>query len=400
VNPEATIATSRSLTEADRDAFTIFIVDDDAATCRLLGQSLARLGYQVVPFTDAQEALTKVMNDECDVVVLDFEMPQLNGAQWCSQLRAQPGECAAIPVIMLTAHAGEAEEIACLDAGANDFVTKPVSLAVLRARIETQLRLRAMNSQLQQQKIALEEWHVERERDLEAAQLTQRALLPTDIPKIAGWNGAAIYLPLIHVGGDVFGWELLRNGSWLVWIADATGHGASAALLTTLARNLFHQAADFSEGNPADILDRVNRQLHEVFRSGTYMTAACLCLHPNHDEVTLAFAGHPPVAVVHSSGKTTWTKTGGPLLGIQTNAHYESETISVKPGETLLLYTDGLHSVSLAQKRRQTHLDLVRHFEAAPNANAFLKSLMAKIEAEGKCQFTDDVAAIAWTREL
>ncbi len=378
---------------------SIFIVDDEPVTCRLLGRALQELGYETTACTNAHEALTLISSSRCDVVVLDFEMPELNGAEWCAALRSMPGESATIPVIMLTAYSGEREEIACLDAGANDFVSKPVSLAVLRARIETQLRLSALNSQLQQQNSALEQWRVERERDLEAAQLTQRALLPVDVPVLAGWNGAAIYQPLIYVGGDVFGWEPLKKGGWLVWIADATGHGAAAALLTTLARTLFHQASERLGDDPAAVLTKVNRQLHEVFRGGSFMTAACVALHPGSGKVRVSSAGHPPLALVRQHGEIEWTTEGGPLLGLQPGSAYPVETVQLKRGDTLLLYTDGLHSAPLATDARPGHLDLAPHLLPNPQATVFLQNLLTAVEGDAENSFTDDVAAIAWTRE-
>ena len=141
---------------------------------------------------------------------------------------------------MLTGHVGEESEIRCLKAGADDFVTKPINLAVLRARIETQLRLRSMREQLQQQNDELEAWRRNLERDLAAARLTQQSLIPQKPPRLPGWQLAACYRPVIQVGGDIYGWLRMTDGRILFWIADATGHGASAALLTTLAKLLFH----------------------------------------------------------------------------------------------------------------------------------------------------------------
>src|SRR5213075_1321308 len=106
-----------------------------------------------------------------------------------------------IPVIMLTGHGIEASEVRCLQAGANDFVTKPINAAVLQARIETQLRLRSMPRQLAQQNDELDEWRRNLERDLAAARLTQQSLIPQRPPRLPGWQVAAYYRPVIQVGG-------------------------------------------------------------------------------------------------------------------------------------------------------------------------------------------------------
>jgi hypothetical protein len=127
--------------------------------------------------------------------------------------------------------------VLCLEAGADDFVTKPINAAVLRARIGTQLRLCSMRRQLQEQNDVLEAWRFDLEQDLAAARLTQQSLIPQKPPPLPGWEVAACYRPVIQVGGDIYGWLRMADRRTLFWIADATGHGASAALLTTLAKS-------------------------------------------------------------------------------------------------------------------------------------------------------------------
>src|SRR5213078_853804 len=128
------------------------------------------------------------------LLLLDFDMPGLNGAEVLKRLRSDRHSAVAqIPTIMLTGHGSEESEVRCLQAGADDFVTKPVNAAVLRARIETQLRVRSMRRQLERQNDELEEWRRNLERDLAAAQLTQQSLIPQKPPTIAGWEVATCH---------------------------------------------------------------------------------------------------------------------------------------------------------------------------------------------------------------
>ena len=143
---------------------------------------------------------------------------------------------------MLTGMGGEEQEVFCLEAGASDFVTKPVNPAVLKARIDTQLRLSNLRRQLERQNQELADWRAELERDLEAARATQQTIIPQPLPALPGWDMAAHYQPVIQVGGDIYDWLRLPDGRGFFWIADATGHGASAALLTALAKLLFRHA--------------------------------------------------------------------------------------------------------------------------------------------------------------
>src|SRR3989440_5776864 len=192
-------------------------------------------------------------------------MPGMDGAEVLKRLRRDGNAAVAqIPAIMLTGHGGEESEVLCLEAGADDFVTKPINTAVLRARIETQLRLRSMRRQLEQQKDELEAWRHNLERDLEAARLTQQSLIPQKPPMLPGWEIAACYRPVIQVGGDIYGWLRMADGRTLFWIAVATGHGASAALPATLATLVFHHGT--AENNePTKIMEAVNNDFRSIF---------------------------------------------------------------------------------------------------------------------------------------
>ena len=216
--------------------------------------ALGEAGYLCRESASGIDALQLVHEEAPSLLLLDFHMPGLNGAEFLSRLRSDADPALAqLPAIMLTGDGGEESEVLCLEAGANDFVTKPINLPVLRARIETQLRLQSMRRQLQQQNNELEAWRENLERDLAAARLTQQSLIPQKPPFLPGWEVAAAYRPVIQVGGDIYGWLRMADGRTLFWIADATGHGAAAALLTTLAKLLFHHGSG-DHARPAQIM--------------------------------------------------------------------------------------------------------------------------------------------------
>src|SRR5260370_19278701 len=153
---------------------------------------------------NATDALNFVHQTQPAALSLDFKMPGMDGAEALRRLRADPNPAIAqIPVIMLTGYSEN--EVTCLNAGADDFVIKPINAEVLRARIETQLRLHLMRVQLQQQNQELEAWRRNLERDLAAARVTQQALIPQTPPTLPGCEIAACYRPAIAVGCDNYG---------------------------------------------------------------------------------------------------------------------------------------------------------------------------------------------------
>ena len=200
-----------------------------------------------------------------------------------------------------------------------------------------------MRQQLEVQNAELEEWHHRRDLDLEAAQLTQRAILPVRLPRIEGWEVAAHYQPVIQVGGDMYDWIRLPDGSWLFWVADATGHGASAALLTALTKLVFRHAAS-ETSHPGEIMRAVNAEFHSTLRGKSFMTAACAVIAPDAGRVIFSGAGHPPLLVVRGTGATEELRSPSPPLGILAAQEFGEEAVELRPGDVAMLYTDGLYS--------------------------------------------------------
>src|ERR1043166_2164298 len=282
----------------------ILIVDDDNTSRKALARTLTAAGYHCGESGNGDEALKLIRGQQPSLLLLDFEMPGLDGAELLKRLRADPDPAISqIPAIMLTGHGGEESEVLCLEAGADDFVTKPINTTVLRARIETQLRLRFMRDQLRRQNEELEAWRHNLERDLAAARLTQQSLIPQKPPMLPGWDIASVFRPVIEVGGDIYGWVRMKDNGMLFWIADATGHGASAALITTLTKLLFHYGTVEHE-TPVTIMQAVNNDFRGIFGGRTFMTAMCVALDPETGRAGVVGAGHPPLVIARNNGTT------------------------------------------------------------------------------------------------
>src|SRR6266478_51684 len=332
----------------------ILVVDDDAVSRKILAQLLASAGFECRECEDGTEALELMRAQQPSLLLLDFELPGLNGAEVLKSLRSDSDPAIAqIPTIMLTGHGSEESEVRCLQSGADDFVTKPVNAAVLRARIETQLRLRSMRRQLERQNDELEEWRRNLERDLAAAQLTQQSLIPQKPPIIAGWEVAACYRPVIQVGGDIYGWLRMKDGRILFWIADGTGHGAAAALLTTLAKLLFHHGSG-EHDSPARVMEAVNNDFRSIFGGRSFMTAMCVAVDPATGRATIVGAGHPPLLVVRDDGATESVASIAPPLGLIQHPEFMETMIDLDLGDAFLLYTDGLFGAARGERLRLT----------------------------------------------
>lgn len=378
----------------------ILVVDDDPMSRRLLTRTLTSAGFTCGEAADGIEALKALHEEIPALLLLDFDMPRINGAELLRRLRCDDDPAIAqLPAIMLTGHGGEESEVLCLEAGADDFVTKPINQAVLRARIETHLRLHSMRSQLRQQNDELEAWRSNLERDLEAARLTQQSLIPQKGPALDGWDVAAIYRPVIQVGGDIYGWIRMVDGRTLFWIVDATGHGASAALLTTLAKLLFHHGC-VEHSKPAAIMRAVNDDFRSIFGARSFMTAMCVALDPKSGAATVVGAGHPPLLVGRRAGQTESIPSSAPPLGLVERSEFSETQIDLGPGDAFFLYTDGLYGPDHSQAHRFTPTSLAQMLQpAGMNAQALLGHVINQALVEnGDKPLPDDVAAIAVKR--
>ena len=378
----------------------ILVVDDDPTSRRLLVRTLSTAGFTCRESQNGMEALEYVHADLPSLLLLDFDMPGIDGAEVLKRLRADKDPAVAqLPAIMLTGHGGEDSEVLCLEAGADDFVTKPINQAVLRARIETQLRLRSMRSQLQQQNDELEAWRTNLERDLAAARLTQQSLIPQKPPALEGWEVAAVYLPVIQVGGDIYGWLRMADGRTLFWIADATGHGASAALLTTLAKLLFHHGS-VEHNLPADIMCAVNKDFRSIFGARSFMTAMCVALDPITGRISVVGAGHPPLLVARRDGTTEAIPSSAPPLGLIDATEFLETSVELGPGDMFFLYTDGFYGGENAQAVRMTPDGLAQILQPASVSPQALLARVLNHARNGNADkpLPDDVAAVAVKR--
>src|SRR5216110_2413745 len=375
----------------------ILVVDDDGMSRRVLAQLLSAAGYNCRVSKNGSEALEIIRAKPPSLLLLDFDMPGANGAEVLKQLRSDEDPTVAqIPAIMLTAHGSDQSEVSCLQAGADDFVTKPVNASVLRARIETQLRLRSMRRQLERQNDELERWRRNLERDLAAARLTQQSLIPQKPLPLRDWDVATCYRPVIQVGGDIYGWLRMKDGRILFWIADGTGHGAAAALLTTLAKLLFHHGS-VEHDAAATVMETVNNDFRSIFGARSFMTAMCVALDPASGRATVVGAGHPPLLVVRHSGATESIASIAPPLGLIEHPEFTECTTNFESGDAFLLYTDGLFGGPKGERRRLTPECLEKMLDhCAPSADALLKGILTQAAPDNaKDALPDDMAAVA-----
>ena len=233
----------------------------------------------------------------------------------------------------------------------------------------------------------------------EVAETLQKALLPRALPAIPGWELASLYRPAetelrIDVGGDFY--EFFENeGVWLALIGDVTGKGVAAASVTSLMRHGARVAAR-SEPAPASILSRLDEALAE--ESGRALCTA-LCLRLADDHVVISSAGHPPAIIVAEDGSLRQVPEAGPVLGAFDDANWPEETVSIQPGELLVMYTDGvIETVGERERFGTERLRALLSSQAGEDPKTVLERLEAALAEFASGSGSDDVAALALRR--
>jgi len=294
----------------------ILIVDDTPLNIGVISGALKDF-YKTKVATNGEKALALAGAEEKpDLILLDVMMPGMDGYEVCSRLKADPST-REIPVIFLTGQTGAEDETRGFDVGAVDYVHKPFSPAVVKARVRSHIMLREARAQLAAQLLALN-------NELEMAREIQLSILPHSVPGVPG-------LDFIQVDDTHLG----------ILIADVSGHGLPSALIASMLQvALTGQAHHAAE--PAEVLAGLNRALCGKF-THNFVTAAYVYLDLEKQLMRYAGAGHPPVLQWrNSTGTTSKVLQNGLVLGMFNEATYEALELILEPGDRHVLYTDGV----------------------------------------------------------
>jgi serine phosphatase RsbU (regulator of sigma subunit) len=194
---------------------------------------------------------------------------------------------------------------------------------------------------------------------------------------------AAYYQPATEVGGDFYDFLELEDGHLGLLVGDATGHGMPAALLMATTRGMLRAGAQTSD-SPSKILERVNNILYPEIPPNKFVTCLAALLDSRTGRLQYANAGHDLPYVRHSAGVSELRATGMPL-GLMPDMSYEEKEITLQPGESILLYSDGLVEAHSPQREMFGVPRMQRYVGAHPEGAALIDSLLAELE-----QFTGE----------
>jgi serine phosphatase RsbU (regulator of sigma subunit) len=335
----------------------ILVVDDLDANVLLLEGMLRVAGYTSVDSTTDPTQVCKLhQKNQYSLILLDLQMPVMDGFQVMQELQNIEAD-GYLPVLVITAQPDQ--KLRALQAGAKDFVGKPFDMAELRARVRNILEVRLLHLKATNYSLVLEQTVreletsreeirvknlAERERsekELTLAQQTQESLLPRSLPEFENYRIHAFNSPTRYVGGDFYDFLQLSSGEWMGVLADVSGKGIPAALLSSMLLGAL--SVEFHSGTDAALtLERVNRLLCEKSLPQQFVTLFLFLLRADGTGCYFS-AGHNPAYLFRAAtGTIEEIESTGFFLGMFDTAEYSPRMLRLNQGDILIVNSDGL----------------------------------------------------------
>lgn len=334
-------------------AFRALVVDDDPVYVAILLRFLRQRGYAVESCTDGMSALARIREGGFNLVVTDRNMPGMDGLALCRAIRAL-GLPSYIYSIMLTASREEGSLVAAMEAGVDDFVAKPLSVAELGARLQAAERVLTLEAGLARRNEQLADAYGQLQRDLELARALQLGHLPApaDFGTVRfDWRFEASS----YVGGDTFDYFRVGERHLCFCVADVSGHGVAAAMMAFHAQHqlrasaqqigtaLARPRADLAATAVAVATEYNRRFLQQMQDQSFYLTMLFGLVDLPGRRAALVQAGHPP-PLFAAPGDEAFRPlgSGGVPVGMLDAPGYEPIVVPLAPGARLVLYSDGV----------------------------------------------------------
>jgi sigma-B regulation protein RsbU (phosphoserine phosphatase) len=397
----------------------VLVVDDSRVQLKILTASLKRWGYEALAAGSGAEALHLCRNSPVDLVISDWMMPGMDGLAFCRAFRALPRDSYGY-FILLTSKSEKGEIAAGLDAGADDFLTKPVYAEELRARIVAGERILRMERELSEKNRLVGETLKELQavydsldRDLIEARKLQLTLVRERHRNFGAARVSLLLRPSGHVGGDLVGYFPINNRRIAMYSIDVSGHGVASAfmaarlagLLSTASSNQNIAMAIGAYGRceawpPEMVAARFNQMMLKELQVDQYFTMAYAEADILSGKVVMVQAGHPHPALIRRDGEVELLGDGGFPIGLIDGVRYSRIEIGLQPGERLFLMSDGITEATGPDGDELTEDELrglIRR-NAGLNGERFLEALVWELSAfQSHEEFRDDVSGVLFS---
>jgi len=311
----------------------VLIVDDAKANLDILVEGL-KADQKLSLALNGEKALEIAARTPPDLVLLDIVMPGMDGYDVCRRLRQMP-ETAEVPIMFLSSLEEVQNKTRGFEMGANDYLTKPFEMLEVKARVRSLLKAKAYSDAVKEQMAS----------ELRVAREIQMGMLPHDFTAMEtayAVEFGAVLEPAREVGGDLYGVCAAATERLVVFLGDVSGKGIPASLFMVRAISLARLLSrDIAE--PERILVRLNDELATDNPSCMFVTFMCAVFDPGAGRLVIANAGHCRPVLLTAGSPPRWAiKDLGTVLGLEPGLDFERTELTLRPGDTVLFYTDGV----------------------------------------------------------
>ncbi|GAA5316913.1 MAG: two-component system response regulator HsbR [Candidatus Pelagadaptatus aseana] len=318
------------------------LIADDTDTDRMILESIVkREGHQVVSVCNGVEAVNAYEQERPDIVLMDALMPILDGFGAARQIKALAGE-ELVPIIFLTSLNDTESLVKCLDAGGDDFLSKPYNRVILQAKIKAFSRMREMNITMQEQRdqIALHNSQL----------LKEQAVAKHVFDNIAhtGCLGASnvnyLLSPLAVFNGDIIVAAMRPSGNMLVLLGDFTGHGLPAAIGAMPLASIFYGMVQ-KGFSMIDILREINQKLKQILPIGVFCCATIVDMDFSGRQIKVWNGGLPDCYIYRKdSGQVDAVSSTHLPLGVLDDKEFRDDyqTFPMNHGDRFYMWSDGI----------------------------------------------------------
>jgi phosphoserine phosphatase RsbU/P len=370
----------------------ILVVDDEPGMLRAVERVLSA-DHQVVATRLSRDALSIASEFRPELAIVDIRMPDLDGFELMAQLKDR---FPALDVIVMTGSVDDLDEklVRAIRSSAFYFIQKPFDREVLRTLVERCVELRWRREDHRQNLKRLE-------TEMEEARAFQQSLLPHPETTVNRISVVCRYTPCSALGGDLYDYAGAGAGRTALLIADVSGHGVSAAMLTGIVKSAFH-ASHVDAFEPAAVVQRVSMGL-AAFSPERFVTLIAALISPEEGHLRYVNAGHPPIVLWGSARKPLWLGSTGPLVSpVLTQATWDAPVVPISDGDHVLLYTDGVWEI-LADEDGRAESRFTSAIDRAPEGGAALvDTILADVHHElaGRLQPDDLTLLTASVKSL
>lgn len=378
----------------DGKVLSVLIADDDETNRIVLENMLHREGHTVHLAKDGREAVALYKSLRPDLVLMDVMMPILDGYEATRQIKTIAGNHF-VPITFLTALTDESSLIKCLEVGGDDFIVKPVSRSILKAKLYAAARIHGLYANLQRQQHDLSIQHERLSYEFDIAEKIFSKVIGSIGSKAA--NIRSEILPLAIANGDLMLAAQTPAGAQYVMLGDYTGHGLSAAIGAIPVADIFYAMA--KKGlELREIVCEMNRKLHAVLPTGQFLAACMVEWMPRRGVVRIWNAGLPDVILASGDRQGLARIPSRNLpLGIMGNEEFRAEidVRQISHGDRLFLCSDGLIDARNKEGEMFGEGRLQEIVHSNDDRNKLFDEILEEVATfRGQCPQDDDMAMV------